>query len=393
MNHEKVKEIAISQLRRFFIGVSIHGYTDQYPANSRVLTVNEENKFRISRPQPFDPDESKLIKATGETLKKIFEFDSLELVDDLEDVLPIRTIANYFNQVNPDFDTAVLFDLLQTINGLASQTYEGRRISISVGINPDVDGSSQVHMSKYLDNDYSKVISYSLETIIEFGRDGHLNSYIDANVKDETIFSPYYYSSLATKADSRLVASLNFNGDILIFHKKQLLFSKRRNQWRYYQFSSILQQVSFGNRFFDEGLRKAILLSALDVSFAKSGGCIAYIHSDKTQLAIAKLSESDKMSGNSEKSQTFRALISGATFQNLSRLKRKELLAVDGATILKNTGEIVAVGAIIKLDSRSDTGGGRTAAAIELGKLGTAFKISNDGPIIAYDDDKFLKVS
>ncbi|WP_106507714.1 hypothetical protein [Brachybacterium timonense] len=69
-------------------------------------------------------------------------------------------------------------------------------------------------------------------------------------------------------------------------------------------------------------------------------------------------------------------------FQELSRQQRLELLSLDGATIVDiDTGEILAVGAIVNLDEKQEAGGGRASAARSLAKHGVAFKVSQDGAI------------
>lgn len=69
-------------------------------------------------------------------------------------------------------------------------------------------------------------------------------------------------------------------------------------------------------------------------------------------------------------------------FQDLSRQQRLELLNLDGATIVDiDTGEIMAVGAIVNLQNKQEAGGGRASAARSLAKYGVAFKVSQDGSI------------
>ena len=69
-------------------------------------------------------------------------------------------------------------------------------------------------------------------------------------------------------------------------------------------------------------------------------------------------------------------------FQELSRQQRLELLSLDGATIVNiDTGEILAVGAIVNLAQKQAAGGGRASAARSLAQHGVAFKVSQDGAI------------
>jgi len=61
------------------------------------------------------------------------------------------------------------------------------------------------------------------------------------------------------------------------------------------------------------------------------------------------------------------------------------MAAIDGATVIDNTGTVLAVGAIIKIPGGS-SGGGRLAAAKELSKLGMGLKVSQDGAIRGFHD-------
>ena len=87
------------------------------------------------------------------------------------------------------------------------------------------------------------------------------------------------------------------------------------------------------------------------------------------------------------KISNLRKIINGRKFNELDRNLRKELVAIDGATVIDSDGDIIAVGAIIKIEAGS-TGGGRLAATKTLSKYGVALKISADGSIEGYHFDK-----
>jgi hypothetical protein len=73
-------------------------------------------------------------------------------------------------------------------------------------------------------------------------------------------------------------------------------------------------------------------------------------------------------------------IIRGRKFHRLDRRLRQEIVAIDGATILSNEGDVVATGAILRIGAGS-VGGGRLAAAQALGALGLGIKVSQDGGI------------
>ena len=80
-----------------------------------------------------------------------------------------------------------------------------------------------------------------------------------------------------------------------------------------------------------------------------------------------------------------KSVIAGKKFHELSRPLRQEILSMDGATIIFDDGTILAVGAILKINSGSD-GGGRRAAARALSKYGIGIKVSSDGQITIWHD-------
>jgi hypothetical protein len=60
-----------------------------------------------------------------------------------------------------------------------------------------------------------------------------------------------------------------------------------------------------------------------------------------------------------------------------------ELVAIDGATVLSHRGELLAVGAILKIPGGSESGG-RLAAAKAISAKGLGIKVSQDGGITGY---------
>ena len=73
-------------------------------------------------------------------------------------------------------------------------------------------------------------------------------------------------------------------------------------------------------------------------------------------------------------------VIGNRKFFQLYRKLRQEIVAIDGATVVDYNGDLVAVGAIIKIDAGSK-GGGRIAAARTLSNYGIAIEISSDSSI------------
>jgi hypothetical protein len=386
-------KVAQIVLNNFFANFDLIEYKTKGVGDSRVLDLGSYGKYNIWRSQLFNTDETSLIHSVEIVINSYYKFDDQDLIEDIVDTIVLRVIAYYFKENDPNYNDEVILDVLLLLDKFASQTYEGRRIALAIAIN-NIENGTDIGFKEYFRYDFSKVLTNSIETIIEFDRNGNFYSYYEAHEKNADVFAPFFYSSLANIAENKIVLSVNYNGDILLFYDKKMLFSKRRGIWSFYQFDAILNQIAFGNRAFDDSIRKEILLTCIDVSFAKTGGCIGYIYRDKLKDALSLVNDEDKLELKySIKSKTLEKIFSNKRFDQISRLQRKELLGVDGAVIINNKGMILCVGAIISLKKSTQTGGGRTASAMELAKYGISFKISNDGPIIVFKDSRSIKIN
>ena len=377
----------------FFTNYSIKSNDEESTGDYRTINLITYGKYKVWRSQLFSVDETILLHSIEKVLNQYFQYNDQELLNDITENIIIRTIAFYFKNKDKNFSEEIILDFLLLLERFSSQTYEGRRISLAISINKEDNGTS-ILFSDYFKYDFSKVLSNSVETVVEFDRDGKFISYVEANNKNKTLYSPYFYSSLANISSDKILLSLNYNGDILVFYDQQLVFSKRRGMWRYYQFDAIVNQVAFTNRSFSEDLRKEILLTCIDVSFAKTGGCIGYIYKDNTTKALRLVNQNDILySESSTKTKVLNSVFKDKNFIDIPRMQRKEILGVDGALIINNIGKILCIGAIINLKESTEIGGGRTASAMELAKYGISFKISNDGPIVVAKNERKILIN
>ncbi len=135
-------------------------------------------------------------------------------------------------------------------------------------------------------------------------------------------------------------------------------------------------------------LRKAVYEACLDASFARSGACIGLLRKGELdRFHNQKVVEPADLFATctSHKARIAKEVVRSRLFQNIPRGIRKELLALDGALILKHDGEVLAAGAIVELQGvgRSNQGG-RSAAAKALSRFGLGIKVSEDGLIAGY---------
>ena len=184
--------------------------------------------------------------------------------------------------------------------------------------------------------------------------------------------------------DNRIALALNRIGEILLFRNQRLTFARRGGIWHFLTHEPVVTQIIHPH---NRDVRRAVYESCLDASFARTGACIGLLSGNQEEHLEDIADKKDIISlAKSPKSRFMDLLISRMPFRDLDRRLRQELLAIDGSTILDHTGNVVAVGAIIKLPKGSREGG-RAAAARVLGEYGTGIKVSQDGRITGFRKD------
>ena len=307
------------------------------------------------------------------------------------------------------------------------RTYEGRKPQfgfIVTSKKTPKEQNSNYHIEKILKKDYSALLSDGKNTCLVISADGYLLNYqsFTKNAK-ENILAPYEHLDLANLCvGAKVGVCLVSEGDVLIFKDKQLLFAKRNGAWISFSHDEIIAKLAERSGEVEE-VRQAIYLSALDTSFARDGGCIVHVnHNDRfnilkhidsadllfkdcydhkqqetiNQSFFLDADEAAKEIPSYEqflredkcgKTANLIRIINGRKFQELDRKLRQELIGIDGATIIDYEGNILAVGAIIKIEAGS-VGGGRLAAAKTLSNYGISMKISADGRIEGFRMDR-----
>jgi hypothetical protein len=235
--------------------------------------------------------------------------------------------------------------------------------------------------------DFSMVLANGIDTMYVAGSDGRVFNLVSLPPGENAAYAPHRFSAIANWCDTanRVALALNRNGEILLFKDKRLQFAKRRGAWRFYSHEPVLSQFGRGLR---RRLKEAIYETCLDVSFARTGGCIAVVRR-KNVSGLPKYVNRDDIITETRTAKTrllSKAIPLGERFNAIDRRLRLELLSMDGATIIDHQGNILAAGAIVKVPSGSSGGGGRRAAARQLSKLGLGIKISSDGPVSGFRD-------
>ena len=97
----------------------------------------------------------------------------------------------------------------------------------------------------------------------------------------------------------------------------------------------------------------------LDISFARTGGCIAIANGKNAKRASSYLNSGDLLLlAKTDKSTPTSHLIA-QPFEKIPRHIREEWSALDGAIVLDRAGVVMAAGAIARVPGGSEGGGRR----------------------------------
>lgn len=418
-----------------FTGSEIFGEEPSTPRDSCVaqgdsgslkIKFSRNDKYRIivKRAQPFKNFEVNLIKSIIEEMNKIYDLKAIEpYKQGIEEMIIEKAI--FKSLTNSSSNTLGI--LLKELEYWGMRTYEGRRMSLGFIVTRKKLGTktnNNLHISKFLEKDFSALLTDGKTSFMEVSADGYILNYIcSSKPVDYEMYAPYNQLQFAAQATgTKIGISLTQEGDLLIFKDKSLLFAKRSGNWICYSHEEIVNKLSERSCEFED-VRKAIYLSALDTSFNRAGGCIVHVNNNDSVNVLKHIDEADILDETSfnhmqqikkdqsffsyfeneeedpilyenfltenkcVKSATIRQLLHGRKFQELSRKFRQDLIAMDGATVIGYDGTLIAVGAIIKIEAGS-SGGGRLAAARTLSNYGVAIKISNDGSMQGFKMDR-----
>ena len=346
-----------------------------------------EYRLTLTRSQPFAEADTEVVRSfilALRTLEPLWDKTSLP---DLIRAMMRRVIARALAGGDDSQKTlrGTIAEVIMQYESWAEQTYEGRRISAALGIEPSLLVSEGVALGDVYREDFGAVLAGGLETFLTVSSDGFINSYEPLPTEAPKIaglFAPMRFARIAEWTDgNRIGIGLNRNGEILVFKNKVLVFCKRRGSWHHFTHEAVIKRIAL-EKAIPPDVCAAIYESSLDVSFARSGGCIAVVR--RTQADDFRdsdvVAKGDLIAvGTGIKPNCLRKII-GKPLQELDRRLRAEILAMDGATVLSYKGEVLAAGAIVKVPAGS-SGGGRLAATKALANYGLAIKISSDGAI------------
>lgn len=401
MEEKLLRELAEQYLVPFISGSELLPDTINSKKNDRLVGIvdpctiqfkaDKKDQYRLAlrRSQHFAQ------VASGEVIEKHVVDAFVNAVNDIKDgfnsayksdllsSLQRRIVSKAIctTSIQPTLITAI-----ENLNSWSTRLYEGKPISVSLGLIPESLGEGPL-ISEAYKHDFGSVLTNGYDTLLTFDINGHIHSHesLQPNTPAPS-YAPYRQAQIAAWSENgKIGLTLNRLGEILIFKDQKLLFARRSGIWHFLIHEPTLAQIKKPNNL---EVRKAIYESCLDASFARTGACIGIVTSRNTNKwqEIVPSDADHLWKLTSIKAKTISKIIGNKKFQELDRRLRQELLAIDGATILNHEGTVLAVGAILKIPGGS-TGGGRLAAAKALSNLGLGIKISQDGGIQGFYGD------
>ena len=310
-----------------------------------------------------------------------------------------------------------LHSLLCKMIDWSQKTYEGKKVPFGIVI--DFDKSlpatdNPASFSEFLTNNSSAIFTDGISTGILLDNHGDIISYLTLDsslppksARHET-FVPSSLSNLAQYCTNNSIGIVLLpTGEILLIKKQEVWFTRRGSKWVSFDWNIVHQCLrpyfkakATANEKIIENKIKAIYCTLLDVSFAHTGGCLAISTKrryDKRLQSLIKDGFIDYQKGRIPKEILVKSekklkvlmrllnygISSPKTFFQLDKPLRKEILSLDGATVILLNGEVYCAGSIVSVNGGS-TEGGRSAAAKGLAELGVGIKVSEDGYIEAY---------
>lgn len=353
--------------------------------------------MHLSRGQAFTKDEKRLIDDILDRWNEVFSAHQIapKHIGVVAEQCKLEAIADFMDPGSSE----LLLNLLEAMMDWSGQSYEGQRIAFSLGVETREKKKKGVFLDDILEEDFLKVTSSGTDTLLVCGADGSVLRHESLFEPDQAklnelddgahnLYAPLAFISIAQWAvGQRFAVTLTVDGEILLFKNGSLVFARRRGKWIFFTHSAYI--AGMGRQRLSHGVRKALYQTILDVSFRRTGGCLGMWHFGKEEEK-SPISQADRLDTPLEpamdgKNIFMRTLIGGRKFHELPRKLRQGLVSVDGATVLLVDGTILAVGAILSVRG-GNAGGGRSAAAMELAKMGLGVKVSNDGKVSYWVD-------
>ena len=374
---------------------------DFEPLPYKGLCLNasiNRNNYKISTKFENSPLD-KIVNSIWNQLFSIYIFivnqpKSSNYTDALYDSAFVFGIAQWLGGGQAD---QVIYKILQQFMSWSMKTYEGNRVRFGVVVDTDELLSSPNKTSSYIDfvdllyHDSAASVSDGSDTYFVVSKDGKILDVSDkSNEMGKVPYSPFELKKVCQSCLKNNVGiCLSASGDIYCFKKQQLKIARLNGKWVGFSYEVFANYLKSDKGEIEEEIIEEIYNTCLDVSFARTGGCLAIC--DKLNSKNEDLLDLIPKLEDTKKKFPLIQDVYNHKFFKLPRLIRKEYMGIDGATVIDFKGNVISIGAIIKSVNPEIDGGGRKAATKKLSEFGIATKISSEGYIQIMRDGNILK--
>src|SRR3977135_377924 len=181
---------------------------------------SSDHCFRIRKTHPFEEDDVDIITKFVQALREKLIAAGQPFFQYLIDKCPQDVVA--FSMQPRGVDDFLLPSIITLLRKWSWETYEGQRISVAIGIDPSSNPAqiSNVHLSEIAGQDYAKVLSNGMDTLLVLSPSGHVVEHIAvdsgsalSNPLTGSAFAPRRHRALASwTRNARVAFALNRHG-------------------------------------------------------------------------------------------------------------------------------------------------------------------------------------
>jgi len=248
-------------------------------------------------------------------------------------------------------------------------------------------------------------------TLFLVGRDGHLLDIVDVKEWADAVCghstalpapvpSAYAAHARATLKGGHVAAVLSPSGEIKLFAEGAQVLAFRHAHWHLLDLRAKYELWAEGVG--NGRLAERLFQTALELADARQGALFVVLRdpADAGPRLVAASDRSDvrpteppRPAGSAPNRRDLLDLVTSRSVTELEPTVLAALASLDGATVTDVNGHLIAAGAILRHAHEPATGGdiiegARTTAAMSASRFGPVLKVSEDGLISFFDQDK-----
>ena len=312
---------------------------------------------------------------------------------------------------------------IEVLRVAALSSYENRAISTGVLIlGGDMDPRPSTKTAPVGRHEYSQALTAvkaffrlvdGQRTLFLAGRDGKLIDIVDVKQWADVVCGgsaelpapvPANYAphARATLTGNHVCAVLSPSGEIKLFAEGAQVLAFRHAHWHLLDLRAKFEQWAEAVQ--NRPLAERLFQSALDLADARQGALFVVLRdpADAVPKLVASMDRAEPTNGDAGRTPgapTKRDLLDLVMVRSVTELEPTILAALaslDGATVTDVNGRFIAAGAILRHahEPGVDTAieGARTTAAMTASRYGPVLKVSEDGLISFYDNQKIWDI-